>query len=170
MVALRASSFLGRSLFISFPGGRVSDIRLKYDGANSLNINDGALTAVTPFGSVTEQKPYSYEKDSKKEVAVSYKLSGDILCFNTGNYNGSLVIDPVLDWVTYYGNVSNDKGLDLTTDPAGNVYMVGQVTTGANMATTGAHQMTIAGVTDGYIAKFASSDFFSAGIIFSSIP
>ena len=46
--------------FIVHPGGKPSNIKLKFEGATALSIKDGALTATTPFGSITEEKPYSY--------------------------------------------------------------------------------------------------------------
>src|SRR5690606_22734294 len=46
--------------FIVHAGGDAARIKLKYEGAETTAIKDGAFVATTPFGSITEQAPYSY--------------------------------------------------------------------------------------------------------------
>src|SRR5690606_10018625 len=43
--------------FVIRPGGNPKHIQLKYEGATALNLQNDALTAVTPYGSITEAAP-----------------------------------------------------------------------------------------------------------------
>lgn len=144
--------------FIVHPGGNPADIKLAYKGATSLTLNDGALTAVTPLGSITEQKPYSYIAGTKQEVNSSFVLKEGVLSFNVGKYEGMLVIDPALVWGTYYG-VEGSYGHGMCTDSGSNVYYTSNpYAYDPNITTTGAHQTVFGGGNrDAMITKFDST-------------
>lgn len=55
--------------FVVRTGGNPADIRLKYDGATALSLNnDGSLEANTELGSIKDIRPYSYIRESRKEL------------------------------------------------------------------------------------------------------
>lgn len=139
--------------FVVHPGGNVKDIRINYDGATSLTAANGAVTVTTPLGQVTEQKPYSYTAETKRAVNSSFSLKNNTLGFSASATDGTLVIDPVLEWATYFGGTSGEEARDVTTDNSGNVYIAG-ITASSNLATAGAHQMNVDAPFDGFIAKF----------------
>lgn len=131
--------------FIVHPGGNVADIQLKYQGSIQLNIEeDGSLLAKTPKGTIQESAPYSFDEQGK-EVSSAFKLNGDILSFEVGSYNGTLTIDPVVEWGTYFGGPDNDVAADLAMDKYGDIYMVGSTSSTSNIATTGAHETVYQG-------------------------
>lgn len=140
--------------FVVHPGGKVSDIKLRYEGATSLSLKDGMVIAGTPMGTVSEQMPYSYILDGNKEVASSFVLNGNELSFNVGSYDGTLVIDPVLNWSTYYCNPAGGEGRTSSVDTAGYVYLCGTTTEGGNVATFLAHDDTYDSNGDAYIVRF----------------
>ncbi|WP_276135001.1 SBBP repeat-containing protein [Polluticoccus soli] len=112
--------------FIVRPGGKASDIRLRYKGATELSMKDGAVTARTPLGSVTEKKPYSYDAVTKKELPSSFIVKNNELRFAVAASENTVVIDPVLAWGTYYGEAGmDDYGEAVATDTAGNVFLAG---------------------------------------------
>lgn len=72
----------------------------------------------------------------------------------------SLVIDPTLEWGTFYGPDTNVSPLyDVAVDGLGNVYAAGMTYAGSteNIATTGAYLVTYQGNADAYLIKFDSS-------------
>lgn len=143
--------------FVVRPGGNPSDIKLKYNGATTLRIDEnGGLNATTPMGSVSESAPYSYQEDGQK-VNSSFKLEGEVLTFNVGAYTGTLVIDPTVAWGTYYGG-SGDEEYNSVSHGAGNIYAIGNTNSINNIASSGAvFQPTLAGLDDMFISKFSTA-------------
>lgn len=143
--------------FLVHAGGKVSDIRLQYDGTTGLNIrSDGSLTALTPLGTIIEQAPVSWQQDGIK-VQSAFRLNGTELSYNIAPYRGELVIDPVLEWSTYYGGSSVDNANRIATDQRNNVYFAGHTFSTSNIATTGAFQTTSSGFFDACVVKFDPS-------------
>jgi len=70
-----------------------------------------------------------------------------------------LVIDPtsIRLWGTYYGGTGNDVGGQCSVDKNGNVFLVGLTQSTNNIASTGAFQDTLAGNSNGFLAKFNSA-------------
>src|SRR5690606_32251343 len=110
--------------------GKVSDIQLQYSGADHLHINsDGSFRAITAMGTVTENAPYAYtlsKGKAQQNIPSTFKLRDHVLSFEVGAYTGTLIIDPVLEWGSYFGGAANDAALGVTTDKWGFVYLCGQ--------------------------------------------
>ncbi len=130
--------------FVVHKGGNVKDIQLRYDGATDLQLTNGALQATTPYGSITEAAPYTYDANTQAAIESQYQLNGNILSFNIAPYESTkLVIDPALDWATYYGGNRQDAVSNVFTDSLGYIYIVGNTTSYNNIATTGSHKDTL---------------------------
>jgi hypothetical protein len=143
--------------FVVKPGGNPADIKLKYAGATSLDVNkDGSLTAVTPLGTVNENAPVSFQTDGKA-VASSFALNNNVLSFNTGSYTGTLIIDPTLTWGTYFGDAGTEEYKDVEYDATGNIYLVGYTNSITNMATLGAFSEINSGGNDILITKISAA-------------
>lgn len=141
--------------FVVRPGGDVSDINMKYDGATETALTqDGALAVATPLGRIEEATPYTYSGDESNEVFSRFLRKGNTVSFAVDEYDQSqtLVIDP---WATYYGGSGFDKSTSVTTDAIGNVIVSG-ITASTNFPVSiGAFQMTYAGGTgDAFVVKF----------------
>ncbi|MCF8448534.1 MAG: Ig-like domain-containing protein [Taibaiella sp.] len=139
-------------------GGKISDIKVKYKGANTLKINDaGAAVATTPQGNVTEAAPYTYQAGGKK-IASRFKIEGDVLSYETDSYEGELIIDPTIDWATYYGDSGSDAVGGSAVDMDGNIYISGSTASTSGIITSGAHQTTFGGSSsDAFLVKFNSA-------------
>lgn len=122
--------------YILKPGGDINNIRMKCSGIKGLSVNkDGEMEIDHAWGTIKENKPYSYQliDGIKKEVDVRFSvLNENTFGFKIyGDYNPAinLVIDPVtLIWGTYVGGSSPTNGgylYDLTTDDVGNIYATG---------------------------------------------
>ncbi len=141
--------------FVVHPGGKVSDIRLQYEGSDELKINkDGSFTAVTPFGQVTESVPYSFQ-EMGDTVSSQFLLNNNVLQFATGNYSGTLTIDPAVVWASYFGGNSfmGESLYDIAVNKSNELYAAGQTSSSGNIATTGAFQTTLKGSSDAFLFK-----------------
>ncbi len=143
--------------FILHEGANPKDIQLKYEGATNLNLSsDGSLIAKSPLGTITEKAPVAYIQETGKTVASKFELHDNTLSFNTEASKGTLVIDPVLKWNTYFGGPGSDNVRSLSIDPWGNIYAVGQTASTSGIATSGAFQTALSGSNtwDIFIAKY----------------
>ncbi len=162
--------------FIVHPGGDYRDIQIRYNGATKIELQDGALVANTPFGSISENAPYTYDADTKKEITSKFVLNGNILSYNIVSHPGDgrgVVIDPAiaLNWASYYGGAADESDSnysiggsgfpmaenlkpDVATDLAGNIYLAGGTKSNSNIATMGSYQTSLSGSWDGFAVKF----------------
>jgi gliding motility-associated-like protein len=134
------------------PNGNLNDIKLNFQGANSLYIQYNELYIKHSEGTLKEQKPFAYQiiKGERIIVNVSYIISKNRVSFNSDNYNKDydLIIDPDLIFSTYSGATDDNFGFTATYDSDGNLY-AGGVTTdafgGKYPVTAGAFQLTYKG-------------------------
>jgi hypothetical protein len=117
--------------FIVAPNADPAQIKLKFDGLKKAQIerSTGDLLLDTGAGVIRQHKPIVYQNidGERKEVASSYKLTGDRVSFALGEYDRSkeLVIDPVLTYGSYLGGGAFDEGRSIAVDAQGNAYVVG---------------------------------------------
>lgn len=148
--------------FIVREGGNVNDIKIQYGGTENIKLVNGSLQVETPLGSITEQAPYSYNAETKEVINSSFKLDGNVLSFEIAEHDGTVVIDPFLDWATYHGGNNYDWGSTVTTDYLGNIYLGGWTYSSNNIASSSnvymdtLHPNVLTGYWyyNGYIAKF----------------
>ncbi len=115
------------------PGIDPSQIKIHYDGAESVLINEsGNLDIKTAWNTITELRPYVYQSqnDNRIEVKCEYYLFPDnTFGFNMkGDYNPDLplVIDPILVYSTYLGGTDSDDGYCIAVDNDSNLYITGR--------------------------------------------
>lgn len=145
--------------FIVNPGGRISDIKLKFKGVKT-KLKDGKLSMNLRFGEMQENIPHSWieEKSAKTDISVQFKeIENGVFGFSApqDSFDKTVVIDPVPTriWGTYYGGNGNEFGL-IETDKNGNVYVVGTTSSYFNIATAGTPQTFYGGgYSDAFIAK-----------------
>lgn len=165
--------------FVVHPGGNVSQIRLKYSGAEGIGTtSDGGVEITSTLGNLLEGRPFSYQMardqgssgDRKLEIVSGYRLQGDEITFRIGNYDRTrtLVVDPTLIWGTYYGGSSWDYGYGyggggggwggigqgMAVDLNGNITTDGGTYSNDFPVTTGAFQMALSGNIDGFLLSF----------------
>ncbi len=152
--------------FIVKPNGNLADIKLAFLGANSTSLNQaGNILIETTYGNIEENIPLSYvinNNNSHSTIKANFTALDNntygIIAENY-NHNQTLVIDPT-NWTTYYGGSSVDFGSGIATDATGNILITGSTGTlgqsGSTnaIATAGAHQTTMGGGSDAFIAKF----------------
>ncbi|ESU26288.1 hypothetical protein FLJC2902T_27680 [Flavobacterium limnosediminis JC2902] len=133
--------------FIVKPGGKVSDIQLKFNGAKT-ELADNKIKMNVRFGQMEETLPLSWIENgnSRKEIAVGYKkIKRNVYGFE-GEVNVSdktVVIDPVPVrlWGTYFGGMGHEHSITaIDIDHNGNSYLSGNSTSQDNIATSGTFQ------------------------------
>jgi uncharacterized protein (TIGR03437 family) len=106
------------------PGADPNQIAMEFSGARPMLGPDGALMLTLDGAPLTFRKPVVYQMmaGKKEMVAANYKLSGSRVQFALGKYDHkrSLVIDPVLSYLTYLGGTNADEIGNTTYSPAGN--------------------------------------------------
>lgn len=57
-------------------------------------------------------------------------------------------------WGTYYGGANNEAGVSCDTDHYDNVFVAGRTSSQQNIASAGAHQTSLKGLSDAFLVKF----------------
>lgn len=148
--------------FIINPGGKISDIKMKFYGAPTL-LKEGKLMMNLRFGDLYEKIPNSWIQDrNKKDITVTFKDFGNQTFGFTSPLNSSnkkIIIDPVPTriWGSYAGGFGEDYG-EAKTDIQNNVYLYGATASTTNIATSGASQTNITNsYFDAYVMKITSN-------------
>lgn len=113
------------------PGADFKAIRVRYDGAQRIRIDDsGDLVSEISAGEIRQRRPvvYQEEEGARREIAGRYALKSEReVGFEIGSHDKSkpLIIDPTLTYSTYLGG-SLQAGINaVALDTAGNAYVVG---------------------------------------------
>jgi len=167
-IDLRVSS-IGSNLkydFIVRPGADPSQIKIEYCGVTNIEKSDNHdLEIKTTVGSLTEQKPFSYQLNgvNQQTVPSEYRLNNNVVSFSFPNdYDvcSELTIDPLLIFSTYSGSTADNWGSTATPGEHGTLYSAGvthQNLGGFFPATTGAFQTINHGSFDMAIIKYDSA-------------
>lgn len=135
------------------PGGRVSDIALKYTGADELKIKNKELVIGTSVGELKELSPYTFQYNEKgrAEVSAKYSLKNNIVRFNVKNYDPSstLIIDPNLKFCSFTGSISDNWGFTATYGPDGSMFGGGIAMGQGFPVSPGAFQTSFGGGSNG---------------------
>lgn len=131
------------------PGGKLEDIVLKYEGAESISVNNEELVIKTSVNTVLEKAPLTYQLIDGKRTVVKckYVVSGNQVRFKVSGYDPKslLVIDPTLVFSTLSGSGTDNWGYTATFDGAGNAYGGGIGFGNAYPVTAGAFQAAFSG-------------------------
>ncbi|OGU58702.1 MAG: hypothetical protein A2X64_00010 [Ignavibacteria bacterium GWF2_33_9] len=156
--------------FIINPGSDPKQIKLQYEGQNSLRINEkGELVFETSVGSVEHNRLFAYQNTNGTEVnQIDCKftnLGNGLVSVDVGNYDKSkpLIIDPYL-YGTFLGGTSSDHPHSVTSDVSGNAIVGGSTSSSNFPVTTGAYDL-IWNSTDTFVSKFNTT---GTGLIFST--
>ncbi len=142
--------------FIIHPGANPNDINLRFQGANSIHVNEGrGIQLSTGVGEIVHSNMYAYQQINGKEISVEcvFELHGDVVEFAVGKYDNTkiLVIDPLV-YSTYLGGAGIDEVNCVKLDVAGNIVAAG-VTDSPNFPTVIGFQKSVGG-RDGFVTKY----------------
>lgn len=116
--------------FIVHPGASPSSVRLRFDGADKLEVTRaGDLRVILKESAITLRQPRAYQTihGMHREVEARFVLADGGIRFRLGRYDQTqpLVIDPVLDYSTFLGDASVYV-TGIAVDAAGNTYITGE--------------------------------------------
>jgi len=137
------------------PGGDPAQAELEFNGAKQLELKDGSLIARCANGSVRLDAPNVYQEvdGRKQKVEGSFVLrAGNRAGFSIGAYDRSreLIIDPTLNFSTYFGGSGDEHNTYVAVDGSLNIYLTGS-TTSPNLPVTAGSSLT--GAQNVYVAK-----------------
>jgi uncharacterized repeat protein (TIGR01451 family) len=141
------------------PNADPSQAQLEFEGAKGLRIESGALVIQTADRSVRLEAPQVYQQIAgrKQVVEGSFVLLGENRAgFAIGAYDRSreLVIDPILNFSTYFGGAGDEHSTSVAVDASLNVYLTGSTTSTSLPAAGGTvFQTTLTGTQNIYVAK-----------------
>jgi uncharacterized repeat protein (TIGR01451 family) len=120
------------------PGADPSQAELQFDGATKLELSGGdVILTGEDEGGLRLQAPYVYQRagDRQELVAGRFVLrSANRVAFEIGGYDRTreLIIDPVLDFSTYFGGSGTETSPSVAVNGNGNIYIVGTTTSPQN--------------------------------------
>jgi len=125
--------------FIVQPGADPRQIVWEVAGLSPELLKSGEVRYVTPFGTMTEQKPYVYQtiKGAEKRINSRFIIDKNNVGFKLSKYDKTqtLIIDPTLIFATFSGSTVDNWGFTATSDRAGNGYL-GGIASGMGYPTT----------------------------------
>jgi hypothetical protein len=146
--------------FVLQPGADPGAIQMRFGGAAKLRLSPEGDLIVDAGGSrILQKRPRIYQEERngarRREVSGNYALLGrNKIGFRLENYDRTLplVIDPVINYLTYMGGGAGDRVNAMKLGPDGRLYIVGQTDGGLLTATSGAFKDTRPGLTDIFLA------------------
>jgi hypothetical protein len=145
--------------FILHPGANLNHIRIRYDGAESLEIDkSNNLVIKTEIENIIERDLFIYQEYDSK----CHEIEGRFYKYNDQEYgfelldhyceSRDLIIDPYI-YSTYVGGSEWDSGSGISIDPDGNAFVSG-ATSSINFPTTpGVYNRSFANETDVIVFK-----------------
>jgi large repetitive protein len=158
------------------PGARVADLQMRYEGANSVEVDDdGRLRIDVGYTRITKSAPVVYQvngRGEKEVISGRYVIHGEnTIGFEVGDYDPSreLVIDPTLGYSTFLGGSSSDTAYDVAVDSSNCVYITGSTLSPDFPTKTGSYDVSIATNTrDAFVTKLNPAQNNSAALIYST--
>lgn len=129
--------FYGNGLELEYdivvaPGVSADQVTVEFPGADSVSLGAGG-ELLLQLGSTTlpQRAPFVYQDQGGRRVPIEsgYELdAAKRLRFKLGAFDSNLplVIDPVVEWSTYFGGTSEYEVInDVAVDADGNIYVTG---------------------------------------------
>ena len=140
------------------PGADPAQAELEFNGAKKLEVEDGALVIRSDADSIRLEAPQVYQEISGKKQTVEgrFVLRGkNHVGFAVGAYDRSreLIIDPILNFSTYFGGSGDEHTTSVAVDGSLNIYITGSTTSPNLPFTPGVIQAALNGAQNIYVAK-----------------
>ena len=146
--------------FVVAPQADPQQIELVFDEVEKLELNEhGDLMIGIGETTLAMLKPVVYQElnGSRRPIESGYTIRNQTVGFVIGDYDPDLplVIDPVIDYSTYFGGSGTDIGYGIAVDRNRNVYITGQ-TSSLNFPTKNPVQNVRDGANDAFVTKLSA--------------
>jgi uncharacterized protein (TIGR03437 family) len=144
--------------FVVAPRSDPSRIKFSLEGQDKLELDaQGDLLVGVDGEQVRLRKPVVYQESngSQQQIEGSF-IIGDHnrVGFRIGDYDAGqpLIIDPIVDYSTFFGGANTDIAYGIAVDQAGAVYLTGQ-TSSLDFPTKNPFASTLNGANDAFVMK-----------------
>ncbi|HEV2402527.1 MAG TPA: SBBP repeat-containing protein [Candidatus Sulfotelmatobacter sp.] len=142
------------------PGADPRQAELQFVGAKTVALKDGVLIVAGKHGTVRFEVPRVYQEvgGEQRTIEGNFVVRGaNRVGFRVGDYDRSreLIIDPILNFSSYFGGSGDEHTTWVAVDPSLNVYIAGS-TTSTNLPVTPCTYTgcgTLNGAQNVYVAK-----------------
>jgi Domain of unknown function DUF11/Beta-propeller repeat len=116
------------------PGADPAQAELQFEGATRLELCGGDLILTgKDEGGLRLQAPHIYQRDGGRQEPVAGRFvlrAANRVAFEIGRYDRGreLIIDPVLDFSSYFGGSGSETSPSVAVNGNGNIYLVGTTT------------------------------------------
>ncbi len=144
--------------FVVAPHSDLNRIRLSFEGSDEIALDEeGNLLVGAGDERIRMRKPVIYQQVNghRREIAGGYVVNDhNQIGFQTGDYdpNQTLIIDPILDYSTFFGGNNTDIAYGIAVDGQGGVYVTGQ-TSSPNFPTKNPFDSMLNGANDAFVMK-----------------
>lgn len=149
--------------FIVAPGGEPEAIRFSLEGARKLSLDrDGDLLIQGQEAEFRQRRPLVYQEREGRRVYIPgrFALSWNagrpepVVGFEVGEYDRTrpLIIDPVLDFSSYFGGNAGDQINDVAVTTDGNLLYLAGTTSSPDFPTANPVHPSLQGGTDIFIS------------------
>jgi hypothetical protein len=156
------------------PGADPSRIRMRFEGADAVRLNDrGEIVLTLGSGEIVQRPPVVYQRRASGEIVnvqAAYVVARDgTVRVALAGYNPAepLIVDPSIVYSAYLSGDDADYGVSIAHDSQGIIYMAGNTYSVAFPSTANAYQPANAGNLDIWLVKLDPSGGSNA-IIYSS--
>lgn len=120
--------------FLIHPNANPNQIELLYEGDSfPEKKEDGSLAITTKLGVVNEHKPVVYSVKSNENINSAFKVQkvdewNTKVTYALDDYNSeeSIIIDPILEWGTFFAGGGVNGARSMTCDLEGNLFLTGE--------------------------------------------
>lgn len=134
------------------PGADASRIRMKFEGANAMRLNErGEIVLECAKGEITQRTPAVYQRRESGEIVAipsSYVLEKNHTArVKLGKYDAkrALIIDPTITYAAYLQGELPDSVVSVAHDPQGRIYVAGSTFSTEFPVTAQAYQSAVGG-------------------------
>ena len=146
--------------FIVHPNSAVEQIQLAFGDTDNVSVDEsGDLVLTLDDHNLRYKKPVIYQDVRDQRVAIEgryHLIDKNTVGFIVGQYDPEipLIIDPILDYASYFGGKASDAGLTMTVDNEGNTYIAG-TTSSVDLLSSETSPYFLNGHQDSFVTKIS---------------